>query len=334
MHARAVLVTGGAGYIGSHVCKALAEAGWTPITYDNLSNGHDWAVRWGPLEIGDIRDRERLRSVVRSHRPEAVLHFAGRIEVNLSLRSPLTFYDVNVNGTLTLLDVMAEAGIGALIFSSTAATYGIPDNTPVLETHPCAPITPYGRSKHMAEQMIADMAAATGLSWTNLRYFNAAGADPDSGIGEAHRHETHLIPLAIEAALGGRAAMSVFGRSHPTPDGSCIRDYIHVSDLAQAHVLALKRLLNGGASATFNLGTGTGASVLEVLQRLETIAGVPVPTEYRDSRPGDPPVLVSDPSKAMAALSWTPRRSDLTTIIADAWAWHAHNLAARSVCTA
>lgn len=330
MDARAVLVTGGAGYIGSHVCKALAEAGWTPVAYDDLSNGHAWAVQWGPLEKGDIRDRDRLRAVVAAHRPEAVLHLAGRIEVGESLRTPLPFYDVNTGGTLALLDVMAEAGIGALIFSSTAATYGVLDTTPAPETHPCQPINPYGRSKLVAERMIADMGAATGMAWTALRYFNAAGADPEGIIGEAHRNETHLIPLAVQAALGERGAFPVFGRDYPTPDGSCIRDFIHVSDLAQAHVLALKRLLDGGASTTFNLGTGTGASVLKVLQCLETVSGLRVPAEYRDSRPGDPPTLVGDPSRAMAALSWTPRRSDLTSIIADAWAWHTGRGLARS----
>lgn len=313
---------GGAGYIGSHVCKALAEAGWTPVAYDNLSNGHEWAVRWGPLEVGDVRDRERLSRVVQTYRPDGVLHFAGRIEVGDSLKAPFEFYDVNVGGTLALLHVMAEAGIEALIFSSTAATYGILEKTPAPETHACTPINPYGRSKLMAEQVIADMGAATGMKWTNLRYFNAAGADPDGEIGEAHRNETHLIPLAIEAATGVRPPISVFGQNYPTPDGSCIRDYIHVSDLAQAHVLALKRLFDGGTSTTFNLGTGTGASVLEVLLRLEAVAGRPVPKRYRDQRAGDPPALIGDPAKAMAALSWVPCRSDLTSIIADAWAWH------------
>ncbi|GEO80573.1 UDP-glucose 4-epimerase GalE [Pararhodospirillum oryzae] len=330
MHARAVLVTGGAGYIGSHVCKALAEAGWTPVAYDNLSNGHAWAVRWGPLEKGDIRDRDRLRAVVATHRPDAVLHFAGRIEVGESLKAPLEFYDVNVSGTLTLLDVMVEAGIQALVFSSTAATYGVLESTPAPETHPCDPINPYGRSKLVAERMIADVGAATGMGWTSLRYFNAAGADPQGAIGEAHRNETHLIPLAIEAALGERGVFSVFGRDYPTPDGSCIRDFIHVSYLAQAHVLALKRLLDGGASTTFNLGTGLGASVLDVLCCLETVAGVPVPTEYRESRAGDPPALVGDPSRAKTALSWTPCRSDLTSIIADAWRWHTGDMFSRS----
>jgi UDP-glucose-4-epimerase GalE len=322
MKSPTVLVTGGAGYIGSHVCKALAAEGWTPVAYDNLSNGHEWAVRWGPLEIGDIRDRDRLAAAVKTHRPQGVLHFAGRIEVGESLQAPFGFYDVNVNGTLTLLDVIAAAGIEALIFSSTAATYGILETSPAPETHPCAPINPYGQSKLMAEQMIADMGAAHGMKWTNLRYFNASGADPEREIGEAHRHETHLIPLAIEAALGSRSAFTVFGRDYPTPDGSCIRDFIHVSDLARAHVLALKRLLDGGTSTTFNLGTGTGASVIDVLQCLETVAGIPVPTEYKDRRAGDPPALVGDPAKAIAALSWTPRHSDLTSIIADAWAWH------------
>lgn len=322
MQARNVLVTGGAGYIGSHVCKSLAEAGWTPVAFDNLSNGHAWSVRWGPLEVGDIRDRDRLRAVIRAYRPEGVLHFAGRIEVGESLQAPFDFYDVNVAGTLSLLGVMAEAGIAALVFSSTAATYGILDHVPASEVHPQAPINPYGRSKLMAERVIADMGAATGLKWTCLRYFNAAGADPDGEIGEAHRTETHLIPLAIEAARGQRAAFSVFGMDYPTPDGSCIRDFIHVADLARAHVLALQRLLDGGASAAFNLGTGTGASILDVLRCLETVSGVAVPTEIRDRRAGDPPALVGDPARAVEALTWTPRRSDLTSILADAWTWH------------
>ncbi len=322
MQARNVLVTGGAGYIGSHVCKALAEAGWTPVTFDNLSNGHDWSVRWGPLEVGDIRDRDRLRAVVKAYRPEGVLHFAGRIEVGESLQAPYDFYDVNVNGTLCLLGVMAEAGVEALIFSSTAATYGVLETVPVREGHPRAPINPYGQSKLMAEQIIADMGAAAGTRWSCLRYFNAAGADPDREIGEAHRNETHLIPLAIEAARGLRTVFSVFGTDYPTPDGSCIRDFIHVTDLARAHVLAFQRLLDGGASTSFNLGTGTGASVLEVLDGLETVTGLRVPTELRDQRAGDPPALVGDPAKAIEALRWTPRRSDLTTILADAWTWH------------
>lgn len=322
MTTRTVLVTGGAGYIGSHVCKALAEEGWTPVAYDNLSNGHDWAVRWGPLEVGDIRDGDRLRSVIRTYRPEGVLHFAGRIEVGESLMAPFPFYSVNTTGTLTLLEAMAEAGLGVLIFSSTAATYGVLSHCPVTENHPCDPINPYGQSKLMAERMIADVGLAHGITWTTFRYFNAAGADPEGEIGEAHRHETHLIPLAMDSALGKRPPFSVFGKDHPTPDGSCIRDFIHVTDLATAHVQALKRLLNGGKSATFNLGTGTGASVLDVLDCLETVTGKAVPSEIRDLRAGDPPALVGDPARAVAELQWTPRHSDLTTILADAWAWH------------
>ena len=330
MQSRKVLVTGGAGYIGSHVCKALAEDGWTPVTYDNLSNGHAWAVRWGPLEIGDIRDRERLNAVVKAHRPEGVLHFAGRLEVGESLRDPFTFYDVNVRGTMTLLDVMTKADIEALIFSSTAATYGVLKTMPAPETHPCAPINPYGRSKLMAERIIADMGAATGMKWTSLRYFNAAGADPDRELGEAHRNETHLIPLALASALGQRPPFSVFGSDFPTPDGSCIRDFIHVSDLARAHVLAFRRLLDGGASTTFNLGTGAGASVLDVLACIEAVTGLPVPRHCRDLRAGDPPALVGDPSLALSALSWAPRRSDLTSIISDAWNWHTSDFFAQA----
>lgn len=322
MQSQTVLVTGGAGYIGSHVCKALAQEGFTPVSYDDLSNGHRWAVQWGPLEVGDIRDRDRLRQVVKTHKPVGVLHFAGRIEVGESLQNPVAFYDVNVVGTLSLLQVMAEAGIGAFIFSSTAATYGVLEDVPVTETQRCEPINPYGRSKLVAEQMIADMGRAHGISWTNLRYFNASGADPEREIGEAHRHETHLIPLAIEAARGLRSAFSVFGRDYPTPDGSCIRDFIHVTDLAQAHVRALKRLIDGQPSATFNLGTGTGASVLEVLQALEQVSGRAVPTEYHDRRAGDPPALVGNPAQAIAALGWAPCHSDLLSVMADAWDWH------------
>ena len=327
MRARTVLVTGGAGYIGSHVCKALAQAGWHPVTYDDLSNGHHWAVQWGPLEQGDMRDAGRLRAVIAAHRPEAVIHLAGRIEARESVEAPFAFYDVNVCGTLVLLRSMAEAGIGALIFSSTAATYGALQCVPVPESHACVPISPYGRSKLMAEQMIADVAVMSGLAWTNLRYFNAAGADPEGQIGEAHRQETHLIPLAIAAARGEVETFSVFGRDHPTPDGSCVRDFIHVSDLAEAHVLALTRLLDGEASTTLNLGTGTGASVLEVLQCVEEVTGLSVPTRNLDGRAEDLPILVGDASKAKSLLSWTPRRSDLASIIADAWAWHSgHSL--------
>ncbi|MGE4277961.1 MAG: UDP-glucose 4-epimerase GalE [Magnetospirillum sp.] len=319
---RKVLVVGGAGYIGSHVCKALAQDGWVPVVYDNLSNSRSWSVRWGPLEIGDIRDKDRLDAVLARHRPQGIMHFAGRIEVGESVQAPFDFYDVNVHGTLTLLDAATRAGIEALIFSSTAAAYGILETVPAPESHSCEPINPYGRSKLMAERMIADMGVATGMKWTNLRYFNASGADPDGEIGEAHRHETHLIPLAIEAALGRRPSFAVFGHDHPTPDGSCIRDFIHVLDLAEAHVLALKRLLDGGPSATFNLGSGAGASVLDVLKCLGDVAGLAVPTHWADPRIGDPPALVGDPSQAMAALSWAPRRSDLASIIGDAWSWH------------
>ncbi|WP_413204246.1 UDP-glucose 4-epimerase GalE [Rhodospirillum sp. A1_3_36] len=329
MSSQNILVTGGAGYVGSHVCKALAEEGWTPITYDNLSNGHEWAVQWGPLEIGDIRDRERLKSIVQTYNPAGALHFAGRIEVGESIRQPILFYDINVNGTLVLVDVLVEAGVEALIFSSTAATYGLLNHWPVSEEHPCAPFTPYGRSKFMAEQVISDSGTSHGLKWTTLRYFNAAGAAPSGELGEAHRNEIHLIPLVIQAAMGKRQAFSIYGTDYATPDGTCIRDFIHVTDLAAAHVSALKRLLGGGESVLLNLGTGVGVSVLEVVKALEEVAGVPVPTEIQDRRVGDPPILVGDPRRAQTVLPWMPQRSDLISILADAWAWHTSDFCAQ-----
>lgn len=316
-----ILVTGGAGYIGSQTCKALAAAGHEPIALDNLVYGHRWAVRWGPLEVGDIADRAFLDAVMERHRPEAVIHFAAFAYVGESTRDPGRYYRNNVAGTLTLLETMRDHGIPHIIFSSTCATYGNPRTTPIAEGHPQQPINPYGASKLMVERMLADFEAAHGLGWIALRYFNAAGADPDGELGEEHDPETHLIPLALEAALRGEPLLQVFGNDYPTPDGSCIRDYIHVSDLADAHVRSLDYLRGGGESGAFNLGTGRGASVFEVLACIEQVTGRAVPHAIVARRAGDPPVLYADARKAGRLLGWTPRYPDLSETITHAWRW-------------
>jgi UDP-arabinose 4-epimerase len=317
-----ILVTGGAGYVGSHACKALAQRGYRPVVYDNLVYGHEAAVRWGPLERGELADRARLDAVIAQYRPQAVMHFAAFTFVGESIADPGKYYRNNVAGTLSLLEAMRDHGIGQLVFSSTAATYGTPEVVPIVESATKAPINPYGHSKLTAEQMIADFAMAHGLRGAALRYFNAAGADAEGEIGECHDPETHLIPLAMQAVTGDTPSLTVFGDDYPTPDGTCIRDYIHVGDLAAAHVLALDRLAGREGFDAFNLGTGKGASIREVLQAVERVAGRAVPHSVGPRRPGDPAVLVSDPGKANRELNWSPRSSDLDTIVATAWAWH------------
>ena len=320
-----ILVTGGAGYVGAHACKALAARGYRPIVFDNLVYGHEAAVKWGPLEVGDIADRARLDAVIAEHQPQAVMHFAAFTYVGESVADPGKYYRNNVAGTLSLLEAMCDHRIGRLVFSSTAATYGMPDAVPIPETAPKAPINPYGQSKWTAEQMIADFAAAHGLRSVALRYFNAAGADPDGEIGECHDPESHLIPLAMQALTGDGPPLTLFGDDYPTPDGTCIRDYIHVADLADAHVRALERLDRRDGADAFNLGTGSGASVRQVLDAVERVAGKPVPHSIGPRRAGDPAELVSDPEKAMHELGWTPAMSDLDTIVATAWDWHRRN---------
>ena len=319
---RTVLVTGGAGYIGSHTCKALAGAGYVPVAYDSLVYGHDWAVRWGPLERGDIADRSRLDAVIVRHNPAAVIHFAAFAYVGESVNNPGKYYRNNVAGTLTLLEAMRDHGVGCIVFSSSCATYGIPDRVPINEDTPQRPINSYGASKLMVERMLADFATAHSLRWTALRYFNAAGSDPDCQIGEAHDPETHLIPLALDAASGRCSTLTVFGKDYPTADGTCVRDYIHVSDLAEAHVLALEALDKGGLSGPYNLGNGQGFSVREVIAAVERVTGLPCPHTFGHRRAGDPAVLISDAARARDELGWRPRRAELDTIIADAWAWH------------
>ncbi len=318
-----VLVTGGAGYIGSHACKALAEAGYTPVTYDNLSIGNRWAVRWGPLEIGDVRDGVQLGMVIRRHRPVGVLHFAALALVGESMSDPGLYYRMNVGGAQAVADAALAGGVGALVFSSTCAVYGTPARLPITEATPKAPINPYGASKLMAERLLEDYDMAHGLRFAALRYFNAAGADPEVEIGEARAVETHLVPLAIDAVLGRRPPLKVLGTDYPTPDGTAIRDYIHVSDLALAHVRALDRLLGGAPSFTCNLGTGSGQSIRQVLRSIARIAGREVPHETAPRRPGDPAELVADTalSRQLLGSGLTPR-SDLDSIIATAMAWH------------
>ena len=320
--APSVLVTGGAGYIGSHACKALADAGFTPVAYDNLSRGHDWAVKWGPLERGDLADSERLCDAIRTHRPIAVMHFAAFAYVGESVAAPEIYYRNNVFGTLNLLEAMRAEGLDRIVFSSSCATYGLPRALPIPETHKLDPINPYGRGKAMAEYILRDFEAAHGLRFISLRYFNAAGADPAGEIGESHNPETHLIPLALDAAAGQIAELHIFGDDYDTPDGTCIRDYIHVCDLASAHLLALKRLLDGGASGVFNLGNGNGYSVREVIGTARRVTGKEIAVQLGPRRPGDPPILVSDGALARRELGWIPQRPDLETQITDAWRWY------------
>lgn len=316
-----VLVTGGAGYVGSHACLALAAAGFRPVVFDDLSNGHREHVRWGPLEVGDIRDAARLDAVFAAHRPVAVLHFAARIEVGESVKDPGAFYDVNVGGTITLLEAARRAGVGALVFSSTCATFGDPVTMPMAEDHPQSPLNPYGRSKLMVERVLADYDRHLGFRSAVLRYFNAAGADPEGRIGEWHEPETHAIPLAIEAALGRRPGFTIFGDDYDTEDGTAVRDYVHVLDLADAHVAVLRRLLAGGGSEAYNLGAGTGVSVRQLIDGVGRVAGAPLAVRIAPRRAGDAPVLVADNAKARAQLGWVPKRG-LDLILADAWRWH------------
>ena len=317
-----ILVTGGAGYVGAHVCKALAKRGYRPIAYDNLVYGHEAAVKWGPLEIGDIADRARLDAVIAHYRPQALMHFAAFTYVGESVADPGKYYRNNVAGTLSLLEALRDHGIGKMVFSSTAAVYGTPDMVPIAEAATKAPINPYGLSKWTSEQMIADFGAAHGLRSAVLRYFNAAGADPDGELGECHDPESHLIPLAMQAVTGDGPPLTLFGDDYPTPDGTCIRDYIHVADLANAHVQALEQLDHRDGAEVFNLGTGHGVSVREVLDAVGRAAGKPVPHSIGPRRAGDPAELVSDPGKANRELGWKPAMSDLDTIVDTAWAWH------------
>jgi len=323
-----ILVTGGAGYIGSHACKVLAQAGYTPVTFDNLVYGHEWAVRFGPFVQADIQDRAALDRAFAEYRPAAVLHFAAFTYVGESVTDPGKYYRNNAAGTLNLLEAMRDHGCARLVFSSSCAVYGPPRSLPLTEDHPLAPMNPYGVSKAMSERMMADFGLAHGLGSVCLRYFNAAGADPEGGLGEDHDPETHLLPLAVEAALGRRPPLKVFGDDYPTQDGTAVRDYVHVLDLAQAHVAALRYLEAGGAPgsapcAAFNLGTGQGASVAEVLEAVKAVSGRAVPHAMAPRRAGDPPMLVAGAGLAERVLGWRPEYTDIREIIRTAWDWHA-----------
>lgn len=318
---KTILVTGGAGYIGSHVCKALAREGFTPVAYDNLSRGHDWAVQWGPLVRGDIHDTDTLSGAFREFNPVAVMHFAASIEVGESVQNPAFYYYNNVAGSLNLVRCMLAANCLKIVFSSTAATYGIPETRLISEQHPQAPINPYGMSKLMVERIISDCDAANGLKHVFLRYFNACGADSDNEIGESHHPESHLIPIIMQAAGGQREKLFIYGDDYDTPDGTCLRDYIHVEDLASAHVLALQALIDGAESDAFNLGTGTGYSVREILNAAENVTGRAISYDVVARREGDPPILVASAEKATQHLNWHPQKS-LEDVLRSAWNWH------------
>jgi UDP-glucose-4-epimerase GalE len=318
-----VLVIGGAGYIGAHACKRLKSAGWLPVVLDDLSSGHEHAVRWGPLVRANLLDRAALKLAFDAHQPSAVMHFAASIDVAEGERDPIGFWRNNVAGVIGLLDVMQEAGCENFVFSSTCATYGIPDTMPITEATPQRPINVYGRTKLAVETLLSDAARASGLRYAALRYFNAAGASPDGEIGEEHDPETHLIPNALAAAAGRGPSMAVFGDDYPTRDGTCLRDYIHVSDLADAHYRALERLKSGAESFACNLGSGTGSTVLEILNKVEGVTGRPVPYRIEPRRRGDPPELVADTRLARQLIGFEPVRSDTSTIIEDAWRFYA-----------
>ena len=316
-----ILITGGAGYVGSHCAKALAAAGHEGVVFDNLLFGYREFVRWGPLIEGDIRDASALDAVFSEYRFDAVMHFAALAYVGESVTAPGRYYDVNVSGTRTLLDAMVRAGVRPIIFSSSCAIYGEPDRMPISEHTVFSPINPYGFSKLVCEQMMDDFGRAHGIKSARLRYFNAAGADPTAELGEDHDPETHLIPLVLDAASGKKPNVTVFGTDYPTPDGTAVRDYVHVDDLARAHVLALQHLLNNGDTIAVNLGTGHGASVRQVVDTARRVTGLKIVARDASRRAGDPPVLVADAKKASEVLGWAPQYSDLSAIITDAWRW-------------
>jgi UDP-arabinose 4-epimerase len=324
-----ILVTGGAGYIGSHACKALSRAGYEPIVFDNLSSGHASAVKWGPLAQGDIRDGAALDQAFHAFKPVMVMHFAAHAYVGESVHDPLKYYENNIGGTQSLLAAMKRNQVNSIIFSSTCATYGIPETVPIDEAAPQNPINPYGFTKLVVERMLADCAAAHGLSWCALRYFNAAGTDPEGELGEDHDPETHVIPLALQAALGSRSSFQVFGTDYDTPDGTAVRDYIHVSDLADAHVKAVTYLLKGGKSDAFNLATGKGVSVKELVRAVERATGRKVPAQFGPRRAGDPPVLFAVAQKAADVLGWRPAFVSIDDTVASAARWfeRQHNAA-------
>jgi UDP-arabinose 4-epimerase len=329
-----ILVTGGAGFVGSHACKALANAGYRPVTFDNLERGHLGAVKWGPFHRGDIRDEGDLRRAFETWRPSAVVHFAAYAYVGESTVEPMKYYDTNVGGTAKLLKASVAFECMNFVFSSSCATYGVPDQLPLVEADPQRPVNPYGQTKLIVERMLREAEAAHGIRSISLRYFNAAGSDPNGDLGEMHTPETHLIPLVLFAALGYKPSIEIFGDDYPTPDGTCVRDYVHVSDLADAHVAAVDRLAACAASDTFNLGNGRAYSVAEVVRTVEQVTALPVKTEIRSRRTGDPPTLVSDSSKARQLLGWKPNFSELPLQVEHAFRWFREKMPVTNSTTA
>lgn len=324
-----VLVTGGAGYIGSHTCKLLAKHGHEPVVYDNLSTGHREFVRWGDFIHGDILDVQTLRKCMARIKPDGVIHFAAHAYVGESVTNPGKYYRNNVSGTLAILEAMRDEGIGNIVVSSTCAVYGQPETVPIAESCPKSPINPYGMTKYVMEQMLSDFEVANDLRWCALRYFNAAGCDPDGEIGEWHEPETHLIPRVAWTALGKIESLEVFGNDYPTSDGTCVRDYVHVNDLAEAHILALSRLMGGAASGAFNLGTGQGFSIREIIEGMEKICGQNVPHKFMSRRPGDPAILVANADKSKNELGWKCQSSSLENILTTALTWSEKNSQAK-----
>lgn len=321
MDSRNVLVVGGAGYIGSHTCKELKLSGFNPVVLDNLSEGHEWSVKFGPLENGNAGDYDFVSGVLKKHDIGSILHFAAHAYVGESVANPRKYFKNNVTAMDTLLGACLDSGVKKVIFSSSCATYGVPQYVPLDENHPQNPISPYGDTKYMGERILHWYSGAYDLRYVALRYFNASGADPEGEIGEVHDPETHLIPLILQAILGKRPHIGVFGTDYDTPDGTAIRDYVHVKDLASGHVKALQYLIGGGESTKINLGSGKGYSVKEVIDMAAKVTGREVPVEYQDRRPGDPPALYANPDRAQALLGWTPDHSDLETILRTAWNW-------------
>ena len=316
-----VLVTGGAGYIGAHACKALARAGFLPVVFDNLTTGWADAVRWGPLVRGDLMDRASIDAALAEHRPIAIMHFAALSLVGEAATDPARYWRVNVGGALNLLEACAAAGVGRIVFSSTCATYGDQDGVLLTEDTPQRPINAYGGSKLAIERMVADFGTAFGIGHVIFRYFNVAGADPEGEVGEQHTPETHLIPLMLEAVAGKRPSLTLHGTDYPTPDGTCVRDYVHVTDLAEAHVLGLRRLLSGQGNGVFCLGTGRGFSVREVIEASRMVTNRAVPMVLGERRAGDTAALVCASTRAVTELGWDPQHSTLRQMIGDAWAW-------------
>jgi len=319
-----ILVIGGAGYIGSHMVLDLLRAGYPVVTLDDLSRGHRELVPGGDFVEGDLGNPAVLEQLFSQHPIKAVMHFAAHSQVGESVQQPLEYYRNNVANTITLLQGMQQAGIEHFIFSSTAAVYGEPEKTPITEDHPCSPTNPYGNTKLAVERILYDVSNASGLNYSVLRYFNAAGADAEAAIGERHQPETHLIPLVLQVATGERESISIFGDNYPTTDGTCQRDYIHVSDLTQAHLLALESLFNGAGNSTYNLGNSTGYSVRQIIDAARQITGHPIPTIMADRREGDPAILIADSSRIRTALGWQPRYENIEDIIRTAWIWHQH----------